>query len=83
MHTYLNTLVCVAAPCDGEMQDAIEHAIRTGQFNPTGTLLTDNETIGRECGIWLASWHAHLERVAQAQTATVDFVTAAIHGKAA
>ena len=79
MHPYLNTLVCAAAPCDGAMQDAIEHAIRTGQFNPTGVLLIDNETIGREGAAWLTSHRAHLDRVAQAHSDSLELMFAAIH----
>ena len=83
MHTYLNNLLCTAAPCDGEMQDAIEHAIATGEFNPTGVLLTDNETIGRDGAAWLTSWRAQLEREAQAHAHAVDFMLAALERPAA
>ncbi|MEY2411063.1 MAG: hypothetical protein QOF48_3733 [Verrucomicrobiota bacterium] len=62
MHTYLNSLLCVAAPCDGEMQDAIAHAITSRKFQPTGDMLTDNETIGREGAQWLADYRSMVER---------------------
>jgi hypothetical protein len=54
--------MCAAAPCDGEMQDAIAHAITSRKFHPTGDLLIDNETIGRQGGQWLADYRSMVQR---------------------
>lgn len=84
MHPYLNNLLCSAAPCDGELQDAIEHAIVTGAFNPTGNLLADHETIGRESGVWRAAWRRRVEaNTTQLLAAAGPLLTAAGLNRAA
>lgn len=62
MHTYLNDLLCAAAPCDGELQDAIEHAIVTGAFVPGGDRGADLAAIALHQRAWLEQYRRMVEK---------------------
>ena len=58
---YLNNLLCAAAPDDGELQDAIQHALITGKFNPTLHFTHDLCLIEQRKAEWLEHWRRAVE----------------------
>ncbi len=74
MKHYLNDLVCACAPDNGFAQEAIEHAITTGQVQLTGTydLEVDTVHVMNRYDAIVSAYHEHIhggdrDRLAEAQ----------------